>query len=128
MTNTPANAELLELADKVVTHKTLNAADRHAIFVALRTSPRSDEVREALLPFAQTAEVYDTAQENKIRRHIEEGRGAPKPHADHYRVSISIGDCRRARAALAQPAEAPAGCICQNQHRLGYCTEPGCRP
>lgn len=28
------------------------------------------------------------------------------------------------RAALAAPQ--PRGCICQDQHRRGYCTEPGC--
>jgi hypothetical protein len=33
-------------------------------------------------------------------------------------------------AAIAQPpaapVEKPAGCVCQDQHRLGYCTEAGC--
>ncbi len=48
---------------------------------------------------------------------------------NHPDASEWASACRLAAHHLAaQPAEAPAGCICQNQHRRGYCTEPGCRP
>lgn len=59
-------------------------------------------VRQALQPFADIADAYDRAYEQRKRQFADErGPFAGPPLSDGHRVSISLGECRTARAALA---------------------------
>jgi hypothetical protein len=60
-----------------------------------------DKVREALEPFAKIADQYDAADQRRLSDYRDEGRPAGPPHADYHRVSVELGECRRALEALA---------------------------
>lgn len=59
--------------------------------------------QEALRPFAEIAADYERADAKSAEHHRDEDR-TYKPRSDSHRISISLGDCRRARALL--PARA----------------------
>lgn len=64
-----------------------------------------DAVRQALAPFAKIADIYDRAHEERVRHYADEGRDFGPPQPNHYLVSVSLGECRKARAALAAPVQ-----------------------
>lgn len=60
-----------------------------------------ERLQAALQPFATLAEQYEAANKRRDQHYRDErGSGCP-PTADHHRVSVALGDCRKARAALA---------------------------
>ncbi len=73
-----------------------------------RAQKRVEELEGALRPFAEIADDYKAAEAKRAQHHADEGRKlAPLP--DHHRVSIAIGDCREARAALTATARTTKG-------------------
>jgi hypothetical protein len=78
--------------------------------------PAPDAVREALEPFAKIADIYDRAHEERVRHYADEGRDFGPPQPDHYLVSVSIGECRKARAALAAPVPPADGARLALEH------------
>jgi hypothetical protein len=77
------------------------------------TTSKSDVAWLIEKPFARVADNYEASIERANRALLDEakvhGRSPPEDHLlkqplpDSHRVSVSIGDCRRARAALSQP-------------------------
>lgn len=50
---------------------------------------------------------------------------AAKRRTDHTKCNCTVCEMRDI-AIIALTSEQSGGCICQDQHRRGYCTEPGC--
>lgn len=71
--------------------------------------PAAGEVREALEPFAKIADDYDAAHQRRVKFCAVDNSTPGHPMPDSHRVSIAIGDCRKARVALALPQSKDAG-------------------
>ena len=51
----------------------------------------------------------------------------PNTASDHqHTLMLTNAQCEMIVAALRAHAQSAPGCICQDEHRKGYCTEPGC--
>lgn len=97
-------------------------------------------LRDALEPFAHTADVYEASIEGANRAILDEVRCAgteyvlKEPLPDTHRVSVTMGDCRRARAALTSTdGSAPAITMEQvvdwlNANTSSYTMQPRDRP
>jgi hypothetical protein len=57
---------------------------------------------KALEPFAQLIDLYDVAHATHNRHRKDEGYSDRQPLPDSHRVSVSMGELRAARAALAK--------------------------
>lgn len=77
------------------------------------TTPK--EALEAVLSFLDELAANAAPGKRQALNPITIG-GSAKLYADGLRASLQGEDA----------VERVAGCICQNQHRRGYCTEPGC--
>lgn len=70
----------------------------------IRTRQLEEEnakLRAALKPFAEIARAYAESDDKMAERYKKEGRTI-NDRSDGHRVSISLGDCRRARDAIAK--------------------------
>lgn len=70
-----------------------------------RRAAEDANMREALEPFAKVADDYQAAYEMRLRHYGDEGHKAGPPYSDHYQISVSLGDCRKAKAALSTTGE-----------------------
>lgn len=59
-----------------------------------------ERLRATLKPFADLAALYETAHEKRLQIWKDEVHKAPLPDSDSHRVSIGLGECRRALDAL----------------------------
>ncbi len=62
----------------------------------------------ALEPFAKIADAYHCAHVKRVKDHRDEGRQPGPPLSDGHRISVSLGEVRAARIALASIAEIEA--------------------
>lgn len=89
-------AELNRAADEI---DSLRAERTRKDALDQQTFVRMADLEAALAPFAKIAADYEASDAKSAEHHRDEGRPfTPRP--DGHRVSIAIGDCRRARAAL----------------------------
>lgn len=61
---------------------------------------RLEACERALEPFAAMAEVYDAAERKRDKHYSDEGRSPGPAPSDAHRISVMLGECRKARAAL----------------------------
>jgi hypothetical protein len=61
---------------------------------------RITELEDALRVFAAVADQYDNAHRYRAARFKEEGSVLPPPKDHEYVNLVTLGDCRRAKAAL----------------------------
>ena len=94
--------------------ETLTAADRERkmsvkipdeLFERIRAGISDAEARiaaleSALQPFALLAEQYDAADQKRAQNYKDEGRAPGPGTSDGHRISIGLGDCRKARNVL----------------------------
>ena len=59
-------------------------------------------LRQALAPFSNVALDYEEAFVRQIQVYADEGKKAPG-WSDSHKVSVSLGDCRKAYEALTCP-------------------------
>jgi hypothetical protein len=77
----------------------LDVAKRRALAIADERSRENVALRAALAPFAKIAADYEASDQQSQQHHRDEGR-TWKSRCDGHRVSIALGDCRRAAVAL----------------------------
>lgn len=65
----------------------------------------------ALQPFAKLADSYDAADAQRAKHFADEGRSPGEPKSGDHRVSIALGECRAARAALSSPLPAASAVV-----------------
>lgn len=65
-----------------------------------KRNARIAELEMALGVFAAVADQYDNAHRSRAARFEEEGSTLPPPMDHEYVDLVTLGDCRRARAAL----------------------------
>ena len=70
-------------------------------FAAKSRAPVGEDVIAVLKPFSEIADAYAAAYDRRVRDFADEGRPAGAMLSDGHRVSVALGDCRRARAVLA---------------------------
>jgi hypothetical protein len=64
----------------------------------------------------------------RLRASLQPATPTSCPYKGPFGCKCEPGECkyRAGGDAVAGEAKTVAGCICQDQHRRGYCTEPGC--
>src|SRR4051812_35633587 len=102
MTEVPLAAQIEKVQRAVRYARADHAAMAERLWSAvLATLQQHEGAMAALRPFAEIADAYAAT----------EGREGRKPHSDGHRVSVGLGECRAARAALddASVTATPAG-------------------
>ena len=61
---------------------------------------RVEALEKALRPFGKVASDYAAAEERRSAAHRDEGRPFGPPLSDGHRISVALGECREALAAL----------------------------